>query len=83
MAHDSFHTPKSAARNYRNDHKYRADVHVELFRQECAIYSAPTGQKKRVVDLVYDINKTSENIRRIKRQLVLFHTVINNVSPFP
>ena len=40
-------------------------------------------KKKRVVDLVYDINKISENIQRIKRQLVLFHTVINNVLPFP
>ena len=27
VPHDAFHTPKSAARDYRNDHKYRADVH--------------------------------------------------------
>ena len=39
--------------------------------------------KKNVVDLVYYKNKNSENIRRIKRQLFSFHTVINNVSPFP
>ena len=32
VTHDAFHTPKSAARNYRNEHKYRADVHCELFR---------------------------------------------------
>ena len=32
VTHDAFHTSKSAARNYRNDHKYRADVHCELFR---------------------------------------------------
>ena len=32
VTHDAFHTPKSAARDYRNDHKYRADVHCELSR---------------------------------------------------
>ena len=46
-------------------------------------FKVPRLEKKCVVDLVYDINKTSENTERIKRQLVLFHTVINNVSPFP
>ena len=28
----AFHTPKSAASKYRNDHKDRADVHCELSR---------------------------------------------------
>ena len=32
VTHDAFRAPKSAARNYRNDHKYRADVPCELFR---------------------------------------------------
>ena len=30
LTHDAFHTPKFAARDYSNDHKYRADVHCEL-----------------------------------------------------
>ena len=45
-------------------------------------FKVPGLDKKCVVDLVYYKNKNSENIRRIKRQLFSFHTVINNVSPF-
>ena len=32
---DSFHTPnlRHEINHYRNDHKYRTDVHCELFRQ--------------------------------------------------
>ena len=29
---DAFHTPYEI-NHYRNDHKYRTDVHCELFRQ--------------------------------------------------
>ena len=36
----------------------------------------PDWMKKCVVDIVYYKNKTSENIRRIKTQLFLFHTVM-------
>ena len=46
-------------------------------------FKVPRLDKKCVVDLVYYKTKNSENIRRIKRQLFSFHTVINNVSPFP
>ena len=80
--YDAFHMPKSAARNNRNDHKYRADVHCDHSGRNVR-FKVPRLDKKCVVDLVSYKNKTSDNIRRIKRQLLLFHTVFNNVSPFP
>ena len=39
-------------------------------------FKVPRLDKKCVVDIVYYKNKTSENIRRIKRQLFLFYTVM-------
>ena len=44
-------------------------------------FKVPRLDKKCVVDIVYYKNKTSENIRRIKRQL--FFVSHSNVSPFP
>ena len=39
-------------------------------------FKVPRLDKKCVVDIVYYKKKTSQNIRRIKRQLFLFHTVM-------
>ena len=76
---DAFHTPNvpHEINHYRNEHKYRTDVHCELFRQaENVRFKLPQLEKK------YDVLQRLEKKIRIKRQL-LFHTVINNVSPFP
>ena len=64
--------------HYRNDHKYRTDVHCELFRQaENVRFKLPQLEK-------YDVLQRK---KRLGKKYVLkdnlFHTVINNVSPFP
>ena len=80
MTHDAFHTPKSAARNYRNDHKYRAAVNYSGRHRMCDL-KYRDWKKKCVVDLVY--LKKKLKTYGVSRDNFFFLTVINNVSPFP
>ena len=59
---DAFHTPnlRHEINHYRNDHKYRTDVHCELFRQaENVRFKLPQLEKK------YDV------LQRLEKKNVL------------
>ena len=55
---DAFHTPNlpHEINHYRNDHKYRTDVHCELFRQaENVRFNLPQLEK-------YDVYKEKKRL---------------------
>ena len=82
MTHDAFHRLKSAAKDC---------VMIINTGQMCIVNNpgrprmcylkCPDWEKKYVVDLVYQ--KKLEKHTAYQEITFLFHTVINNVSPFP
>ena len=74
MTNDAFHIPKSAARNYRNDHKYRADVKTVNYsgRPRMCNLKCPDWKKCVVEKVYYKKKKERKNGKHTAYQEITF-----------